>query len=76
MTPIKERILGAVTIMSNEDAEKLWFIIKNKFDDNIWNNIDEIQPDEWDLKMLSEIEKNPDCKEFISEEKLYKSLNL
>ena len=76
MTPIKERILGAVTIMSNEDAEKLWFIIKNKFDDNIWDNIDEIQPDEWDLKMLSEIEKNPDCKEFISEEELYKSLNM
>ena len=27
--PLKERILGAVTVMNNEDAEKIWNIIVN-----------------------------------------------
>ena len=31
MTAIKERILGAITVMSDTDAEKIWFLIKNNF---------------------------------------------
>lgn len=39
-------------------------------------NIEEIEPDEWDLKMLDEINRNPDCHEFVSQEDLLKELNL
>jgi uncharacterized membrane protein YkgB len=76
MTAVKERILGALTVMSNEDAEKIWIIIKNNFDSTLWDDIEEVVPDEWDLKMLKEIDENPDCKEFVSEDELYKALDL
>ena len=39
-------------------------------------NIEEIEPDEWDLEMLDEINRNPDCHEFVSQEDLLKELNL
>ena len=60
MNAIKERIFGAVTVMNDSDAEKVWnFVI-----------------DEWDLKMLEDIDKNPDCHEFVSQDELLKELNL
>ena len=31
MSEVKERILGAVTIMSEQDAEKVWELIKSVF---------------------------------------------
>lgn len=31
MSNVKERILGAVTIMSEEDAEKVWNLIQSSF---------------------------------------------
>ena len=31
MSVVKERILGAITVMSEEDAEKIWGIIKMQF---------------------------------------------
>ena len=41
-----------------------------------WDNIKEVVPDKWDLEMLDEIDKNPDCHEFVSQEDLLKELNL
>lgn len=75
MTAVKERILGAITVMSDTDAEKIWYIIKNNFSNDLWDNIEEIEPDELDLKILKEIENDPDCKEFISQEEVFKLLN-
>jgi hypothetical protein len=43
---------------------------------SLWDDIEEIEPDEADLKMLEEIENNSDCKEFVSEKELYKALGL
>lgn len=60
---VKERIIGAVTVMSLDEASKLWDLISKEHAVN-WNDIEEIEPDEWDLKMLKEIENNPDCKSF------------
>ena len=37
-------------------------------DQDSWDNIEEIEPDEFDLTMLREIENDPDCHEFISAE--------
>lgn len=39
------------------------------------SNMKEISPDEWDLKMLEEIEKT-DCHEFISQDDLFRELNM
>lgn len=41
-----------------------------------WTNIEEIVPDEWDLKMLKDIETDPDCHEFIPQEELLKELGI
>ncbi len=41
-----------------------------------WANIEEIDPDEWDLKMLKDIETDPDCHEFIPQEELLKELGI
>ena len=56
MNIFKERIIGAITVMSNNDLEKLWDILKTQFS-NSWDNIEEIEPDEIDIKILNEIVK-------------------
>lgn len=32
----------------------------------VWENIEEVEPDEFDLQMIKEINENPDCKEFVN----------
>lgn len=39
-----------------------------------WEDIKEVEPDETDLKMLDEIEENPDCHEFLSQADVMKEL--
>lgn len=41
-----------------------------------WNNIPEEVPDEIDLQMLKEIEKAPECHEFVPAPEAYKELGL
>ena len=41
MSNIKERILGAVTVMSEKDANSLWKIIIDNF--SSWSDIEEIE---------------------------------
>lgn len=76
MSNIKERILGAVTVMSDYDAEIVWKLIVDRFSTPSWNDIETEVPDEIDLQMLKEIEENPDCHEFISSEEAIKILGL
>jgi len=76
MSAIKERIIGALTVMSEPDAEKIWILIEKEIAPKSWDDIGEVEPDEWDLKMLKEIKNNPECKEFVSKEEAYKELGL
>lgn len=76
MSNIKERILGAVTVMSDDDAQIVWEVILEHFASNGWDSIKDEQPDEWDLEMLDDISKNPECHEFISAKDLEKELGL
>lgn len=66
MTDVKERIIGAVTVMSDSDAENFWEIIKGQFR-TLWDDIEEVNPDETDLQTLKEIEADPECQEFTKE---------
>ena len=53
MSNVKERILGAVTIMSEKDAEKVWNLIQSAF---ALSNAEEVVPDEEELaEALEEI---------------------
>lgn len=67
MTAIKEKIIDAVTVMSDNDAEMFWNIINQQFKSVDWENIEEIEPDDIDLQMLKAIEDDPECHEFTNE---------
>lgn len=54
MSNIKERLIGAITVMSDEQALQLWHRL-------VLESAPEIEPDEFDLKMLNEIQNDPDC---------------
>jgi len=66
MSAVKERIIGAVTVMSDSDAENFWKIIQKKFTPS-WDNIEEIEPDEDDIAILQAIEEDPECHKFTKE---------
>ncbi len=78
MTAVKERIIGAVSLMNEKEAEFFWKLIQNRYviSPKRWNDIDAVEPDEIDLMMLQEIENNPDCHEFVSQEDALKELGL
>ena len=63
MNATKERIIGAITVRDNIKAERLWDIVSRQFIPS-WDDIEEVEPDEWDLQMLKDIENDPDCKTF------------
>lgn len=63
MNATKERIIGAITVMTNSEADRLWDIISTQFTSS-WDDIEEVEPDKWDLQMLADIENDPECKEF------------
>lgn len=78
MTAIKERIIGAVSLMSDKEAEDFWNLIQNRYIilPKNWDNIEEVEPDEIDLQMLEEIKADPDCHSFVSSEEAMKELDL
>ena len=74
MSEVKNKIVGAVTVMSEKDADILWRIIIEKFSD--WSDIEEIDPDETDYAMLDEINNDAECRTYISSIDLLKELDL
>lgn len=76
MSAIKERIMGAVAVMNDNEAEIVWDLIIHNFPLRSWDNIETVAPDEWDRVMLREIHDDPDCKEFVSSEAALKELGL
>jgi hypothetical protein len=53
MSAVKERILGVVTVMSDEDADMVWNIIVQTVPRRSWDEVESVTPDEWDKKMLA-----------------------
>lgn len=78
MTAIKERIIGAVSLMSDKEAENFWTLIQEHYviSPKTWDNIDTAEPDDIDLQLLREIENDPECHEFVSSADAMKELGL
>lgn len=76
MSSVKERIIGAVTVMNEQDANKVWDLIVNTFANKDWDNIPVETPDEIDISMLADIKTNPECHEFVSSEEAMALLGL
>ena len=66
MTAVKEKIINAVTVMSDADAEMIWEHILKKFTRS-WENIEEEVPDTLDMQMLEDIKSDPECQQFTKE---------
>ena len=63
MSNVKERLLGAITVMDETSAARLWeFVLE--MSNNGWDSIEEVEPDEIDLKMIQEIQNDHDCHTF------------
>ena len=67
MSNIKERLLGAITVMTEPEALKLWNIVEQLYSDD-WEAVEEISPDEVDLQMIHDAQNDPDCHSFMSTE--------
>lgn len=78
MTAIKERIIGAVSLMNDKEAEFIWNMIQSRYiiSPKTWEDIEEVEPDELDLALLEEIRNNHECHEFVSQAELLKELDL
>lgn len=63
-------------MMDDAEAEAVWNFVIENLSPRSWDNIKEVSPDEWDSKMLKDIESNSDCHEFISQEELLKELGM
>lgn len=74
MSNVKERILGAVTVMSEEDAKKVWELICATF---ILNNAEEEIPDPEELGAMNAYKAgDPDYQPSISQSELIEELGL
>lgn len=63
MSNIKERLLGAITVMDDASAMRLWdFVLE--LSGNGWGSIEEVEPDDIDLQMIREAQSDPDCQTF------------
>ena len=74
MSNIKERIFGAVTVMSDEDAQKVWNLILSTF---ALNDLEQVMPDPDERDAINAYKTGePDYQPTVSQEKLLKELNL
>lgn len=51
-------------------------MILANFPKKSWGDIETVEPDEFDKKMLADIKSNADCREFVSPEEAMKELGL
>ena len=63
MSNIKERLLGAITVMDDNYAQRLWNYVLELAGSG-WDSIEEEDPDEVDLQMILEAASDPDCHTF------------
>jgi len=74
MSETKARLIGAITVMDETNAQKLWDFVKHLYSENGWDSIEETEPDEIDLQMIREAQADPDCSSFASDEEVRSAL--
>ncbi|MCD7716845.1 MAG: hypothetical protein LUI39_10405 [Lachnospiraceae bacterium] len=74
MSNVKERILGAVTIMSENDAQKIWELIQATFQ---LANAETVKADEDELAAFNAFhDGEPEYQPSITQEELIRELGL
>ena len=68
MIMVKDKIKVLVDAMPAQEAEQLFTYIISNFqltsDAELWDAIEEVEPDEVDKQMLNEMQNDPDCNDF------------
>jgi len=65
---VKDKIKVLVDTMPAQEAEQLFTYITSNFQltsgVELWDAIEEVEPDEIDKQMMNEIQNDPDCQDF------------
>ncbi len=76
MNAIKERLIGAITVMSIDEAEKLWNLVLSDYNSENWESVDEVEPTVEEINILKAYyDGSDDLQAIISHEELKKKLN-
>ena len=67
MSEVKARLIGAITVMDEDGAQRLWDIVTRLYSSNGWDTVEEVAPDEVDLQMIRAAQSDPDCSTFASD---------
>ncbi len=79
MSEIKERIIGALSIMSDDDAKILWAYIQDGYVTKVksWDDIEETEPTDEELEVISKYKNgDPDFVPALTHEEVLKELGL
>lgn len=67
MSEVKARLIGAITVMDEDGAQRLWDIVKRLYAPTGWDAIEEVAPDDIDLQMIRDAKADPECSSFASD---------
>jgi len=70
MSEIKARLFGAITVMDEAHAQKLWDFVERLYSSDKWSLIEEIEPDEIDQQMIQDAQSDPECNSLASDEEI------
>lgn len=74
MSNVKERILGAVVVMNEQDAEKVWNLIQATF---ALANAEEVEPEDDERAILNAYHNgDPEYQATIPAEEVYEMLGI
>lgn len=75
MSETKARLIGAITVMDESAAQRLWSIVESLYGADPWAVIPKETPDEVDLQMIRSAQADPDCHSFASPDEVRALLN-
>ncbi len=70
MSEIKARLFGAITVMDESSARRLWEVVEKMYSDDGWSAVEEAAPDAIDLQMIRDAQSDPDCASAASDEEV------
>lgn len=79
MTAIKERLIGAITVMNEKDAQRFWHIIQEEFmgNDITSDGIETAEPTDEEIQIITAYENGDErYQPYITHEQVKKELGI
>jgi len=71
-------VMRAIEKMDDDGVKTVYVWLSNRFHGIIpqvsWDDIEEEEPDAFDLEMIQEIENNTDCNEYVADDDMFARL--